>query len=127
MFESIQDFRKFATEEDYKDLESYILKQSSRAKAFPCDDYHFSYSSAAKCLKEHGYLGGQCTSQNKDKPKRPVVPTKPTNPSDCITRSFSVPKSILERLDRVCDDNWQYTRKTVFLVLLDAALQQYGY
>ena len=55
-FESIEDFRGRATEDDYKSLENYIKKQPNRQKAFPNKDYSFSYSAAAAELRAHGYL-----------------------------------------------------------------------
>lgn len=124
-YKSIQDFRDKATEEDLQELERYILSQSKRNEAFPCETYNFSYSSAAGYLKERGYLGGKKQEYSNTKPE--FVIRKIGDRKEFISRSFSVQKDILDRIDKLAEENWQYSKKAIINTLLDDALNKYGY
>ncbi|MGN0513111.1 MAG: hypothetical protein ACI4GD_02445 [Lachnospiraceae bacterium] len=43
------------------------------------------------------------------------------------SRSFSISNDILARIDKLSDDNWQYSKKAIVNKLLDDALSKYGY
>ena len=127
MFESIQDFRERATEEDYKTLEEFILQQSNRVAAFPNDNYKFSYSAASKLLRKQGFLGGQKKTPEPEHEEFMIRPGQLERHQAFVDRSFSLPKELLGRLDTLCNDNWQYTKKAIIARLIDEALSKYGY
>lgn len=125
-FTSIQDFRDRATEQDLSDLEDFINAQTQKTRAFPNELYGFSYSSAVKFLKENGRLGGM----KKKEPEENIVPEfiiHGGQKKECTPRTLSIRTDILERIDRLADDNWQYTKKAIINELLDEALVLYGY
>ncbi|MDY4968679.1 MAG: hypothetical protein SO101_00225 [Lachnospiraceae bacterium] len=123
-YDSIQDFREKATEKDLKDLENYIKEQPKRTEAFPNEIYNFSYSSAANCLKERGYLGGKKQELNTDPPEFII---RGGEKKEFTTRSFAVQQDILNRIDKLAENNWQYSKKAIINKLLDDALNKYGY
>lgn len=43
------------------------------------------------------------------------------------SRSFSISNDILARIDKLSEDNWQYSKKAIVNKLLDDALSKYGY
>ena len=108
-YKSIKDFRDKATEEDLQELERYILSQPKKNEAFPCEVYNFSYSSAAAYLREKGYLGGK--KQEYSNPE--FVIRKIGDRKEFISRSFSVQKDILDRIDKLAEENWQYSKKAI--------------
>lgn len=120
-FKSIQDFRERATEKDLIDLEKFILKQPKKADAFPNDKYNFSYTSASSYIREKGYLGGK-TKENTDE-----FIIKGLKKTEFTSRSFTIQKDILERINRLSEDNWQYSKKAIINKLLDDGLKKYGY
>lgn len=125
-FSSIQDFRDRATDQDMKDLEVFIGNQPKKAEAFPNETYNFSYSSASTYLRENGYLGGK---RQKSEPteEAPEFIIRGGEKKECTSRTFSVQKDILTRIDKLSDDNWQYSKKAIINKLLDDALKAYGY
>lgn len=125
MFNSINDFRTNATEQDMKDLEAFIKQQSKKTEAFPNETYKFSYTSASKILREHGYLGGANTKIS-DMKKSFSIHSIDRNQS-FIQRSFTLREDILKRVDRLSDDHPQFTKKSVINQLLSDALSLYGY
>lgn len=44
-----------------------------------------------------------------------------------VSRTFNVSKDILDRIDNLAKDNWQYSKKAIVNKLLDDALKKYGY
>lgn len=120
-FKSIQDFRNRATKKDMEELEAFINKQTKKADAFPNETYDFSYSSASTYLKEKGYL----SSNAKNETKEFII--KGLKKTEFTSRSFSVQKDILNRIDNLAEDNWQYSKKAIINKLLDDALKTYGY
>ena len=44
-----------------------------------------------------------------------------------VSRTFNVSKDILDRIDNLAKDNWQYSKKAIINQLLDDALKKYGY
>ena len=125
-FLSIQDFRSRATEDDMKELERFINAQPKKADAFPNETYGFSYSSASQCLRSHGYLGGRREAAAQET-KIPEFIIRSGEKKEFTSRSFSVQTDILARIDRLADDNWQYSKKAIINKLLDEALAKYGY
>ena len=126
-YSSIKDFRSRATEQDMETLEAFINAQPKKTEAFPNETYNFSYTSAASFLREQGYLGGK-TKQTRDAANAaPEFIIRPGEKKEFTNRSFSIQKDILDRLDRLANDNWQYSKKAVINKLLDEALSQYGY
>ena len=125
MFQSIDAFRANATEEDMRELEAYILSQRNRAKAFPNENYAFSYSAAAAFLRKQGYLGGLQQEQSSDEAPEFII--RAGEKTEFISRSFSVQADILARIDKLASDNWQYSKKAIVNKLLDEALAKYGY
>lgn len=124
-FKSIQDFRDRATEQDMRELEAFIQAQPKKATAFPNDTYGFSYSSAANYLRDKGYLGGR--EEKVEKEKNPEFIIKGGEKKEFTSRSFSVQNDILTRLDKLSEENWQYSKKAIVNKLLDEALSKYGY
>lgn len=124
-FSSIQVFRDCATDQDMADLEAFILAQPKRAEAFPNSSYGFSYSSAANYLKEKGYLGGK--KEKTEQEETPEFIIRGGKKKEFVSRSFSVQKDILNRLDKLSEENWQYSKKAIVNKLLDEALAKYGY
>lgn len=120
-FKSIQDFRNRATKADLIELESFINNQQKKAEAFPNDKYNFSYTSASSYLREKGYLGGK-TKENTDE-----FIIKGLKKTEFTSRTFTIQKDILERINQLADDNWQYSKKAIINKLLDDALKKYGY
>lgn len=122
-YNSIQEFRENATEEDMQELERYILSQPKRTGCIPNETYNFSYSSAAEFLKKKGYLGGKKeTNMETDE-----FIIRGGEKKEFITRSLSIQKDVLERIDKLAADNWQYSKKAIISKLLDDALSKYGY
>lgn len=124
-FSSIQDFRDRATDQDRVDLEAFILAQPKKVEAFPNDTYGFSYSSAANYLREKGYLGGK--KEKSEKEETPEFIIRGGERKEFVSRSFSMQKDILDRLDKLSQENWQYSKKAILNKLLDEALAKYGY
>ena len=124
VFNSINDFRTNATEQDMKDLEAFIKQQSKKTEAFPNETYKFSYTSASKFLREHGYLGSK--EHTSDAKKSFNVNSIDRNQTS-IQRSFTLREDILKRVDRLSDDHPQFTKKSVINQLLSDALNLYGY
>lgn len=125
-FSSIQDFRSRATEDDMKALEAFIIAQPKKAEAFPNETYGFSYSSASQYLRDQGYLGGRRETSPQEK-EIPEFIIRSGEKKDFTNRSFSIQTDILARIDKLADDNWQYSKKAVINKLLDEALAKYGY
>ena len=124
-FSSIKDFRNNATEEDMKALETFIKSQAKKSKAFPNETYNFSYSSAATELRKHGYLGGFKESKSTEEAEEFII--RAGEKTKFTSRSFSISTDILTRIDKLSDDNWQYSKKAIVNKLLDDALKRYGY
>ena len=124
-FSSIQDFRSRASEEDMKELEAFITAQPKKAEAFPNETYNFSYSSASTYLRKQGYLGGEREQASADEIPEFII--RSGEKKEFTSRSFSVQKDILARIDKLADDNWQYSKKAIINKLLDDALKLYGY
>ena len=128
MFESIKEFRAKATQEDCQNLLNFIQSQPKKVKAFPNETYNFSYSAAMEYLKKEGFIEDKNDIPDTKKTEEFLIRPGQQGPQkDFVDRSFSIPKSILLRLDNLCSDNWQYTRKAIFAKLLDDALRHYGY
>lgn len=125
-FSSIQDFRSRATEDDMKKLEAFINAQPKKAEAFPNETYNFSYSSASQYLRDQGYLGGRREAAAKES-ETPEFIIRAGEKKEFTSRSFSVQTDILARIDKLAEDNWQYSKKAVINKLLDEALAKYGY
>ena len=125
-FSSIQDFRSRATEDDMKELEAFINAQPKKSEAFPNEIYNFSYSSASQYLRSQGYLGGrhEAAAQETETPEFII---RSGERRDFVNRSFSVRTDILGRIDKLANDNWQYSKKAIINKLLDEALAKYGY
>ena len=125
-FSSIQDFRSRATEDDMKELEAFINAQPKKSEAFPNEKYNFSYSSASQYLRSQGYLGGrnEAAAQETETPEFII---RSGERRDFVNRSFSVRTDILGRIDKLANDNWQYSKKAIINKLLDEALAKYGY
>lgn len=118
-FYSIKDFRDRAKDQDYQELENFILAQPKRTEAFPCEQYAFSYTAAAQELRKKGYLGGI----QEDHTELKITISK----EESINRTFCINKSILERFDKMANDNWLYNKKVIFNQILSEALDRYGY
>ena len=125
-FSSIQDFRSRATEDDMKEQEAFINAQPKKSEAFPNETYNFSYSSASQYLRSQGYLGGrhEAAAQETETPEFII---RSGERRDFVNRSFSVRTDILGRIDKLANDNWQYSKKAIINKLLDEALAKYGY
>ena len=123
-FVSIQDFRARATEDDMKELETYINKQTKKSEAFPNDTYNFSYTSTASELRKHGYLGGEREAAKEETPEFIIHGGER---KEYTSRSFAIQTDILTRIDKLAEDNWQYSKKAIVNQLLDDALNKYGY
>ena len=124
-FSSIKDFRANATEEDMKELEAFIETQPKKSEAFPNEKYGFSYSSAATELRKHGYLGGFKESGTAKETEEFII--RPGTKTEFTSRSFSISTDILTRIDKLANENWQYSKKAIVNKLLDDALKKYGY
>ena len=62
-----------------------------------------------------------------DNPETFIIQSGKKAEMEFVTRSFNVTKDILERIDRLAADNWQYSKKAIINQLLDDALKKYGY
>ena len=124
-FASIKDFRERATEDDMKELESFIMAQPKKAEAFPNEKYNFSYSSGSTYLRRQGYLGGEREQASGEIPE--FLLRSGGAKQEFATRSFSIQKDILARIDKLSDDNWRYSKKAIVNQLFDEALTKYGY
>lgn len=109
-----------------KALEAFINAQPKKAEAFPNETYGFSYSSASQYLRDQGYLGGR-REASPQKEEIPEFIIRSGERKEFTSRSFSVQTDILARIDKLADDNWQYSKKAVINKLLDEALAKYGY
>lgn len=125
-FISIDDFRRRAEPTDYKELEDFIMSLKNRSKEFENGPYGFSYSSASKVLKKY--------HDENDEPKANLEPRKfvleyePGQPTPkYATRSFSIEKSILKRLDDLCSDYSRYPKKECINKVIADGLALYGY
>lgn len=124
-YSSIKDFRANATEEDMKELEAFIEAQKKKSEAFPNEKYDFSYSSAATELRKHGYLGGFKESGSAEETEEFII--RPGAKTEFTSRSFCISTDILARIDKLAEENWQYSKKAIVNKLLDEALKKYGY
>ena len=50
-----------------------------------------------------------------------------TGPKEFVSRSVVLQKDITERIDKLSENNWQYSKKAIINKLLDEALKKYGY
>lgn len=66
-FNSVNEFRCTATDEDYQNLLSYINSLSHKTKDFKNGIYNFSYSSAVTLLKEKGLWKNTQSAQRQEK------------------------------------------------------------
>ena len=124
-YNSIEDFRTKADEKELYNLETFIKAQRNKSEAFPNEYYHFSYTSASKYLREKGYLGGVKTRDVSTESRKFVIyGDKRTN---FVNRTFTVDKDLLDRMDKLAADNWQYSKKAIYNQLIDIALKIYGY
>lgn len=126
IFKSIQEFRAKATDTDKQALFEYVQSLTKKVDGFPNDIYNFSYSSASRYLTDEGYLTGK-PKGNSDKRSITEFIIHTPEPKEFISRSVTLQTDIIERLDKLADDNWQYSKKAVINKLLDEALARYGY
>lgn len=143
-FKSIEDFRKNATETDYKKLEEYILAQKNKQSAFPYGPYQFSYSSASKELREKGYLP---IKRKAIKDNNTMNTTANTNKSDenhnqntsktltiiggknrvYKTRSYPIDEEVLARFDNMAAYYEDCSKKALLSEILNQGLKYYGF
>lgn len=127
-FNSVNEFRCTATDEDYQNLLSYINSLSHKTRDFKNGIYNFSYSSAVTLLKEKGlWENAQSAQRHEKKNENFIIEPSDTKPAAFTTRSFTVEDSILGRYDKLCEKYWQYSKKAILNKLLDEALNRYGY
>ena len=126
-FNSIQEFRNKATAEDKQALADYLNSSLKKSEALPNDTYKFSYSSASTYLREEGYPVGRGSVSPKEESDFEEFVIRSSKPKEFISKSVVLQKDISERIDKLSNDNWQYSKKAVINKLLDEALQKYGY
>lgn len=127
-FSSIQDFRIHSSEKDKIELEAFILSKKNKSESFPNDMYNFSYSAASNYLRSQGYLGDGRNKNTASSPQEFSIRSGDLSATnEFVTRSFSIDKNILERIDTITTQNRQYSKKAITNKLLDVALKLYGY
>lgn len=135
-FESIEDFRGRATEDDYKSLENYIKKQPNRQKAFPNKDYSFSYSAAAAELRAHGYLmetRTKTTASAEPDEEDDIIIRHPTDNDErkkdtWNSHTFCIKDTTFARFQALVADNDDlYTKKLLIDAVIRRGLKDYGY
>jgi len=137
-FESIEDFRTRATEDDCKALETYIKAQPNKQKAFPNEQYGFSYSAAAAELRNRGYLAE--TRKNKtaepelnDDEEDDILIRHPSSDSErkkdtWNSHTFCIKDTTFARFQALVADNDDlYTKKLLIDAVIRRGLKDYGY
>lgn len=127
IFNSIQEFRDKATPEDKQALADYLNSSPKKSEAIPNDTYKFSYTSASTYLRDEGYQVGRGSSSTKEESDSEEFIIHASGPKEFISRSVVLQKDITERIDKLSNDNWQYSKKAIINKLLDEALKKYGY
>lgn len=127
MFNSIQEFRDKATPEDKQALADYLNSSPKKSEALPNETYKFSYTSASTYLREEGYQVGRGSSSTKEENESEEFIIRASGPKEFVSRSVVLQKDITERIDKLSEDNWQYSKKAIINKLLDEALKKYGY
>lgn len=141
-FESIDAFRENATESDYKKMEEYILSKKNKQDAFPNQYYNFSYSAAAKELREKGYLPLKIKRRSTkddimdatDKeennqiplPHKTLVITGGKNRT-YKTRSYPFDEEVLKRFDRMAEYYEDCSKKALLSEILNEGLKSFGF
>lgn len=130
IYNSIQEFRDKATPEDKQALADYLNSSPKKSEALPNDTYKFSYTSASTYLRDEGYQVGRGTSAPKNEPvveEFSITSHDIALSKDFIQRTVMLQKGIVDRIDKLAADNWQYSKKAILTKLLDEALKKYGY
>ena len=120
IYESIDAFRKNATEDDIQELRDFIQAQKNKKEAFPCEKYNFSYTAASMFLKD-------TKDKNDNKDDNIGFAIGMLGTKEFVSRSVVLQTDICDRLDNLSKDYWQYSKKAIINKLLDEALAKYGY
>lgn len=138
-YKSIDDFRAKATEEDYKKLEEYILSKKNKQDSFPNEFYDFSYSAAAKELRERGYL--PLKIKRKSMKDNDIMDTKEEHnqiPHKTLTitggknrtyktRSYPFDEDVLKRFDAMAAYYEDCSKKALLSEILSQGLKDFGF
>lgn len=138
IFTSIDDFRERASENDYKEMEKYILEQKNRQGAFPSKQYKFSYSAASNELRKKGYLpitrkskelkeNITMTTENKENREHKTITISGGKNRVYKTRSYPFDQDVLERFDRMAEYYEDFSKKALLSEILDQGLKYFGF